>query len=207
MALCCLSYLYDGMSFLSLHGRVFRFLLCPLYRARRSSIVRTHAHTDTCPPPPLLKWKQPSSCQHVKGHFQCLKCTGSKQSRLEVNKVALTALKYFIALIWATIISQINALTLTALINTDHLPCFICQKTNRSKPTQFTVLLTLSKIFIYKQCCCCKILIDNVVTSLSGQHNMPSKVTGYIHPSKCPLISSSEVRSGLKHGVNEAVSR
>ena len=33
----------------------------------------------------------------------------------EVNKVALTALKYFIALIAATLIAQINALTLTAL--------------------------------------------------------------------------------------------
>src|SRR4029434_10759418 len=34
----------------------------------------------------------------------------------EVNKVALTALKYFIALISATIISYINAFTLTALV-------------------------------------------------------------------------------------------
>ena len=39
------------------------------------------------------------------GHYQCLKCTGSKQGRPEVNKVAFTALKYFIALILATIIS------------------------------------------------------------------------------------------------------
>src|SRR4029434_3761662 len=38
------------------------------------------------------------------------------QCTSEVNKVALTALKYFIALISATIISKINALTLTALI-------------------------------------------------------------------------------------------
>ena len=34
----------------------------------------------------------------------------------EVNKVALTALKYFIALIAATLIALINALTLTALL-------------------------------------------------------------------------------------------
>ena len=42
----------------------------------------------------------------------------SGQRTPEVNKVALTALKYFIALISATIISYINALTLTALILT-----------------------------------------------------------------------------------------
>ena len=36
----------------------------------------------------------------------------------EVNKVALIALKYFNALIAATLIASINALTLTALILT-----------------------------------------------------------------------------------------
>ena len=36
----------------------------------------------------------------------------------EVNKVALTALKYFNALIAATLIASINALTLTALVIT-----------------------------------------------------------------------------------------
>ena len=36
----------------------------------------------------------------------------------EVNKVALIALKYFNALIAATLIASINALTLTALIKT-----------------------------------------------------------------------------------------
>ena len=40
----------------------------------------------------------------------------SGQRTPEVNKVALIALKYFNALIAATLIASINALTLTALI-------------------------------------------------------------------------------------------
>src|SRR4029434_9581603 len=42
--------------------------------------------------------------------------TADTQRFRAINKVALTALKYFIALISTTIISYINALTLTALI-------------------------------------------------------------------------------------------
>ena len=40
----------------------------------------------------------------------------SGQRTPEVNKVALIALKYFNALIAATLIASINALTLTALV-------------------------------------------------------------------------------------------
>ena len=49
----------------------------------------------------------------------------------EVNKVALTALKYFNALITAKLIASINALTLTALFKT---VCSCCEAPHLSHP-------------------------------------------------------------------------
>ena len=58
----------------------------------------------------------------IREEAPCRLCIGTRRFRVrgqrtpEVNKVALTALKYFIALIAATLISWINALILTDLI-------------------------------------------------------------------------------------------